>query len=215
MTIFGKNLASDGTGKSPLPTILGNACVTVNNVPIPLLYTSSGQINAQVPTTLAAGRYPLVVRNLSTNSTSVSMTLTVSKYAPAILLGPGGSPSIYHSDGSAVTTDNPANRDQHLVIYATGLGPTKGGTVTTGVGAPAKPLAVTDPVSVTIGTPGYSQANMIVNWAGLVPGLIGIDQINITVPGNHMKGPALPVVVKIGGVSSPAVGASAAFIPVE
>ena len=215
MTIFGKNLASDGTGKSPLPTILGNACVTVNNVPIPLLYTSSGQINAQVPTTLAAGRYPLVVRNLTTNSTSVSTILTVAKYAPAILLGPGGSPSIYHSDGSAVTTDNPANRDQHLVIYATGLGPTKGGTVTTGVAAPAKPLAVTDPVSVTIGTPGYSQANMIVNWAGLVPGLIGIDQINITVPGSHMKGPALPVVVKIGGVSSPAVGASAAFIPVE
>jgi uncharacterized protein (TIGR03437 family) len=215
MTIFGNNLATDGTAKAPLPTILGGACVTLNNVPLPLLYTSSGQINAQIPTTLAAGKYPLVIRNLNSNTAAQSTTVTVAKYAPAILLGKGGTPSIVHSDGSAITKDNPATRDQHLVIYATGLGPTKGGTVTTGAAAPASPLAVTDPVSVTIGTPGYSQANMIVNWSGLVPGLVGIYQVNITVPGTHISGSSLPVVLKVGGVSSPVSGSGAAFIPVD
>ena len=33
----------------PLPTILGGACVTLNNQPSPLLMNSAGQINAQIP----------------------------------------------------------------------------------------------------------------------------------------------------------------------
>ena len=42
--------------------LLGGACVTLNNTPLPLLATSPTQINAQLPPTLAAGRYPLMVR---------------------------------------------------------------------------------------------------------------------------------------------------------
>src|SRR5205823_2689275 len=62
MSIFGSNLASAATSASnPLPTVLGGACVTLNNVPLSLLATAPTQINAQLPPTLAAGRYPLIV----------------------------------------------------------------------------------------------------------------------------------------------------------
>ena len=64
-SIFGTNLASDGTPAStPLPNILGGSCVTLNNQAVPLVLTSAGQINFQIPPGLAAGKYPLVVRSI-------------------------------------------------------------------------------------------------------------------------------------------------------
>ena len=65
ISIFGKGLAADGqTSTTPWPTILGGTCVTLNNQPLPLVMTSDGQINAQIPNTLAAGRYQLAVRSI-------------------------------------------------------------------------------------------------------------------------------------------------------
>ena len=206
--VFGNNLASQSRpSTSTLPTVLGGTCVTLNNVAIPLLATSSGQINAQVPPTLAAGRYPLVVHSVSNQATSLApVTVTVAKYAPAVFTDSSGRAAIYHQDGKPVTKDNPTTRDQRLVMYATGLGVTSGGTVTAGAPAPSKPLAVTGPVSVYFGPSNYSQSAIIVEWSGLVPGMVGVYQINLYVPGTHMKGDALPVMVKIGGVSSTVTG---------
>ena len=100
-------------------------------------------------------------------------------------------------------------------MFATGLGVTTGGRVTAGVPAPSNPLAVTQPVSVFFGNPGYSQAAIIVDWSGLVPGMIGTYQINLRVPGNHLKGDALPIQVRIGGVFSPTAGANVPYVAVE
>jgi len=80
--------------------------------------------------------------------------------------------------------------------------------VTSGAPAPSSPLATTDTVQVYFGNPGYSQAQVIVTWSGLVPGMIGVNQINVTVPGSHIKGDSLPVTLKIDGVSSPSNGPS-------
>ena len=206
--IFGNNLASTATASTtPLPAILGGTCVTLNNLPIPLMATSSGQINAQIPPTLAAGKYPLVVHSIANQATSLaSATVTVAKYAPAVFADSSGRAAIYQQNGKQVTPNNPTTRDQRLVMYATGLGVTSGGTVTTGNPAPSKPLAVTAPVSVYFGPSNYSQSAIIVEWSGLVPGMIGLYQIDLYVPGTHMNGNALPVMIKIGGVSSPVTG---------
>src|ERR1019366_7891510 len=76
--LFGATLAAAATAAtSPLPTVLGGACVTLNNTPLSLLATSPTQINAQLPPTLAAGRYPLVVRSLAGQAASSSINLTV------------------------------------------------------------------------------------------------------------------------------------------
>ena len=215
--VFGSNLASQATASTiPLPTVLGGTCVTLNNVAIPLLATSSGQINAQIPTTLAAGKYPLVVHSIANQAESATpLTVTVAKYAPAVFTDSSGQAAVYHQDGKQVTKDNPTTRDQRLVLYATGLGPTTGGTVTTGSPAPSKPLAVTAPVSVYFGPSNYSQSAIIVEWSGLVPGLIGVYQIDLYVPGTHMDGNALPVMVKIGGVSSPVTGSLVPTVAVD
>ena len=127
--IFGSNLASQATASTtPLPAILGGTCVTLNNVAIPLMATTSGQINGQIPPSLAAGKYPLVVHSITNQAASASaLTVTVAKYAPAVLTDSSGRAAIYHQDGSPVTKDNPTPRAQRLVMYATGLGTTSGG----------------------------------------------------------------------------------------
>jgi uncharacterized protein (TIGR03437 family) len=216
--IFGTNLGSQATASAnpALPTVLGGTCVTINNVAVPLLATSSGQINAQVPTTLAAGRYPLVVHSITNQATSSSnVQVTVAKYAPAVFTDSSGRAAVYHQDGKPVTKDNPTTRDQRLVMYATGLGTTTGGTVVTGAPAPSKPLAVTAPVSVYFGPQGYSQSPIKVEWSGLVPGSIGLYQLDLYVPGVHMKGDNLPVSLKIGGISSATTGSQVPTVAVQ
>ena len=208
ISIFGANLASSATAaSSPLPTLLGGACVTLNNSPLSLLATSPGQINAQLPPTLAAGRYPLVVRSLNSMAASSSINVTVSKYAPAVFMDEHGA-ALYHADGTRVDKDHPGTRDEHLTLYATGLGVTTGGKVTAGTPSPASPLAVTAPVLLYFGNPLIKEAGIIVDWSGLLPGYIGVYQINCRIPGAHINGDALPITLKIGGVSSPTTGAN-------
>ena len=207
--VYGTNLASAANAPSgQLPLILGGTCVTLNNQAVPLILSSTGQINFQIPPGLAAGKYPLVVRSIANQTASSSTNVTVAKYAPAVMMNADGQASIYHSDGSLVTTSNPTTRDQTLTILAAGLGPTTGGTVTAGATSPASPLAVTSAVSVYFGPVGYSQAPVIVQWSGLVPGLIGVYQIDVYVPGTHYEGDAVPVTIEVGGVYSPRTGSN-------
>ncbi len=188
--------------------------MTLNNTPLSLLATAPTQINAQLPPTLAAGRYPLVVRSLTGQAASASINVTVAKYAPAVFMDAQGA-ALYHADGTRVNRDHPGKRDERLTLYATGLGVTTGGRVTTGNPSPSSPLAVTAPVLLYFGNPLIKEAGIIVDWSGLMPGMIGVYQINCRIPGAHIKGDALPITLKIGGVSSPTTGTNVPQVWVE
>jgi uncharacterized protein (TIGR03437 family) len=180
------------------------------------LMTSPGQLNAQLPPELAAGRYTLVVRSANQKGASVSQNLTLTRYAPGILtVGASNQSAIFHANGTPVSKDRPAKRDEALMMYATGLGVTKGGRVTSGNPAPADPLAVTDKVDVFFGDPRINEAGIIVEWSGLVPGYIGLYQINLRVPGSRIRGDALPVTLRIGGVDSQKTGPVVPVISVD
>ena len=204
VSIFGSNMASEASAPDGnLPTVLGGSCVTLNNKPMPLVLTSDKQVNVQIPVDIGVGSFPLYVRSIDRLAASLPSVVKVSKVAPAVFTDGNGHSAIYHADGSIVTKDKPAVRDEKLTLFATGLGVTKGGKVTSGAPAPSSPLATTDSVQVYFGNPSISQSQLIVNWSGLVPGMIGVNQINLTVPGNHLRGDSLPVTLKIDGVSSP------------
>lgn len=210
VAIAGRNLGesgSTGTGDA-LPTVLGGVCVTLNNQPLPLMTTSSGQITAQIPPTLAAGRYPLMVRNLDRKASSLAPAMvTVSKYAPAVVVDPENKQAaIYHPDGAPVTKQNPTTRDERLTMFAVGLGATKGARIVAGQPTPADPPATTDDVQVYFGDPRMKQAAIIVEQSVLVPGLVGVYQIDLYVPGDRIRGENLDVTIRIGGVDSPTKG---------
>lgn len=216
ISIFGRNLGtSDALSQDTAPRLMGGLCVTLNNAPLPLLMTSDGQINAQIPPELAAGRYTLTVRNVDRKTASNSQVLTLVRYAPGVFADPVSKEAlVFRQDGRRVTRDSPAHRDESLMLFATGLGLTKT-RVAAGVPAPASPLAETDSLKLYFGDPAYSQSEMIVEWAGLVPGFIGLYQINLRVPGHRMRGPDLPVTLRIGNVDSQKAGPVIPVISVQ
>ena len=219
VSVIGKNLAATASSPQPssttsLAAILGGVCVTLNDAPLPLQATSAGQINAQIPFTLAAGRYPLVVHSIANQVASATANVTVSKYAPAIFVD-SGAPAIFHANGDPVDKQHPATRDEPLTIMATGLGVTTGGKVVTGEPSPSSPLAVTGTVSLYFGNPSIANTAVIVDWSGLAPDMVGVYQINCRIPGAHVNGNALPVTLRIGGVSSITTGPTAAVVYVD
>lgn len=198
ISIFGSKLspASQASTTLPLPTILGDSCLTVNGLPVPVLFVSDGQINAQLPAQ-AVGRVSLVLR--TPGGVSDSFLLTVAPGAPSVFRsGSDGSrndlPTIIRADnGLLVTGSNPVRQDGRVVIYLTGLGATSP-QVADGTAAPLSPLAqvVTVP-TVTIGGVGGR-----VEFAGLTPGSVGVYQINVYVPPNTPTGLSVPLVIRQG-----------------
>jgi uncharacterized protein (TIGR03437 family) len=78
ISISGANLASAAIAETvPPPTVLGGSCVTFGDVAVPLLQTSEGRIEAQVPDTLRPGIHVVEVRSLATAQQSDPITVTV------------------------------------------------------------------------------------------------------------------------------------------
>jgi len=202
ITIFGSNLAdSETASETPLPRNLGGVCVTANEVAIPLLITSPTQIDAQLPPDLGTGRVTLTVRSTRLGQASTGVPIQLSATSPSLfaidLNGQQRAVLFHAADGALVTPDYPADRDEYLILYATGLGPASP-AVPAGELTPADPVSpTTQTVGVTIGGHPYP-----VIWSGLAPGFVGVYQINIYVPGSRVQGDDLPVVVTAGGMSS-------------
>ncbi len=85
ININGQNLASPAKALTvPAPTVLGGSCVTFGDITAPLLVTSSGQIQAQVPTTVLPGTQIVEVRSLATAQDSTPVAITISATGPIV-----------------------------------------------------------------------------------------------------------------------------------
>jgi uncharacterized protein (TIGR03437 family) len=203
VTILGTNLADTATASgNPLPQSLGGVCVTANEVTIPLISTSPTEIDAQLPTEFGTGRVTLTVRSTTLGASSGSVQIALDKTGPGVFSVDGGSGSqvaaiIHGADFALVTPDYPAERDETIILYTTGLGSVDP-SVASGQQAGWNPFsATTETVQVSIGGTPYP-----VLWSGLSPYMVGIYQINLYVPGDRATGDGLPVVVTAGGISS-------------
>jgi uncharacterized protein (TIGR03437 family) len=205
VTIFGQNfgpaqpaglvLASNKVG-----SIDSGVQVLFNNVPAPLLYVSATQINAIVPYEVAGTSAAV---SIQFNGAAIPAgTYSVAATAPAIFAlnssgeGPG---AVLNQDATINSAANPAARGSIVQIYATGAGQTQPGGVTGAVTASTgtQPLL---PVSVTIG--GIPAT---LTYDAEAPGEVsGVFQVNAVVPGMVAPGSAVPVVLTVGSVSSPA-----------
>lgn len=182
VTIFGEALSpvNLATRQMPLPAALGGSCLTVNGVPMPVLFVSERQINAQLPYSVD-GNVTLVLR--TPGGVSDNYKLTLQPAAPSVfrsgVAGPlTGLPAIVRAaNNMLVTPANPVRPGEDIVIYLTGMGRTSP-AVEAGAPAPADPLAaaVIQP-EVSLGGVGLP-----IRYAGLTPGLAGVYQINAHVP---------------------------------
>jgi uncharacterized protein (TIGR03437 family) len=130
------------------------------------------------------------------------MTVTVQDSHPAIFTldasGLGGG-AILNQDNSVNSIALPAARGSVVAIYCTGGG-TMNPAVIDGSVVGATLPHLTLPVSVTIGG-----IDAKVEYAGGVPqSIAGLVQINVDVPANIATGSKVPIVVKVGAVTSSA-----------
>jgi uncharacterized protein (TIGR03437 family) len=202
ITVWGSQLSpvNIATSELPVPTALGESCLTVNGVPLPMLFASPNQINAQMPFEVE-GDATMVLH--TPGGTSNNFNFTVVPAAPSVfrsgVAGPQtGIPTVVRAkNNQLVTPANPIHRGEAIVIYATGLGRTLP-AVATGYAASTKPLpAAVDQPDVSLG--GLS---LPLYYAGLAPGEVGVYQINALVPGWAPTGMQVPLTITQGSVST-------------
>jgi uncharacterized protein (TIGR03437 family) len=206
IAVYGGNLSEGvGLGTSlPLPQQLMGTQVLLANQPLPILYTSAGQLNVQVPYGVPVNtQLQLTVQHGTT--LSLPESLVVAAAAPGIFTvneSGTGQGVIMKSDGVTLAQPaTPASIGETVVIYCTGLGAVTP-AVTEGSPAPFSPLAWTvNPVTVTIG----GVAAPAPSFYGLTPGLAGLYQVNVAVPSGIATGDAVPVTLSVAGQTSPPV----------
>jgi uncharacterized protein (TIGR03437 family) len=202
VSIFGENLSptNEATSQIPLPTALGDSCLTVNGIPIPVLFVSKTQVNAQLPFQ-TIGNTTLILR--TPGGVSDNYNLTIDPHAPAVFSrGVEGSdqahPTIVRAKNAQIVTDsNPIHREEHIIIYMTGLGVTTP-PVEEGQPSPSDPPATLQ-TTVDLHLAG---TGLPVSYAGLAPGQIGVYQINAEVPWWTPKGRDMPLVIDQGSAST-------------
>jgi uncharacterized protein (TIGR03437 family) len=189
MTVFGTQLgvAAASAGVLPLPLSLGGVSATVNGVSAPIYYVSPGQINVQVPYEIGIG---LAVLGVNNNGQVANFPFTVAAAAPGLFTAADGSlaPSATAKQGATATAYITGDGDTTTFLI-TGASPPSG---TTTAKLPRPKL----PVTVTVGG-----VTATVSFAGVPPGLVGISQVNFTVPATVAPG-VQPVVVSVGGVKT-------------
>jgi uncharacterized protein (TIGR03437 family) len=174
-TLFGANLG--GT----------NAQVLVNNSPVEVLFSSAGQVNFVVPSTVPEGTADVLIR--AGNATSPAIQAPVRAVQPGIFFNTATNVGAITRAGSAfLTTDDPPAAGDFIAIYATGLGAVR-------TGASGLDETTIRP-EVLIG--GVSAE---VSYSGLAPGFIGLYQLNAKIPAAVTAGQK-PVVISMGGTRS-------------
>ncbi len=202
VSIFGSNLSpvNQASQQTPLPTALGESCLTVNGVPVPVVYVSANQINGQIPFQ-AEGNVTMLLR--TPGGVSDNFNLTVLPTAPTVFrnvaVGERNDlPAVFRTNNGLVVTEaNPIHRGDTISLMLTGMGRTAP-AVDNGAPGPSDPLAsVVTEARVTLGN-----VDLAVEYAGMAPGAVGVYQVTARVPGNAPLGLDVPLTVSQGSGST-------------
>jgi uncharacterized protein (TIGR03437 family) len=216
VSIFGTQMASTVAyaDSIPLATTLANTSVSFNGIAAPLLYVSSGQINAQLPyEVLPPGTGGTVNVTVSSNGkTSVAQPVLIGAFSPGIFM-------INQYAAAVITTDPtsprygafaapvgaipgvatfPAVTNDVLTIYAAGLGAVTPSIQSGHTSTDALRNTTTKP---TVLLNGNIPAN--VAFSGLNQYFVGLYQVNIIMP-QVTPGNSIPLQIQMGGITSPA-----------
>ena len=185
--VFGSGLspASVSANGDPLPLKLAGVSATVNGITAPLYSVAPGQVTLQIPYETSAG---LAVLGIDNNGQMASYLL------PVVISAPG----FFTTRGDLLTPTATGQRGQAVTAYITGEG-----DITPFLATGASPPSGTSatnlpgprlPVTVTVG--GVKAA---IQFAGIPPGLVGVTQINFTIPATAPVG-LQPVVATLGTI---------------
>jgi uncharacterized protein (TIGR03437 family) len=213
MEIYGTNLANVRSGSwdtgfkgIQAPTNVNGTTVTIGGLPAYIDFVSPGQVNAQVPSGLAAGSQPVVVT--TAGGTSVAYNIQVKSVEPGLL-----APAVFNLPaGQYVAATFPdgvtfvlppvpgaptarAKPGDIIIFYGVGFGP-----VTPDIPA-GQIVTVPNNLSQTF-TASFAGVPATVNFAGLTGGYLGLYQFNVVVP-NVAASDAVPFTYTLNGAAGP------------
>lgn len=201
IALYGTGLSSTTTnvqGGQVFPTTsLGGVSVTIDGIPCPLYSVSSTQLNVVVPYEVASntsGLANIQVTNNGVPSNVVQMYLTDA--LPGVFSqtqnGIGLAAALHNATGLLVTPDNPAQPGEYIQLYMTGLG-TVTPAIPDGAVGPSATLSYSDlfnagflAVLFNDYIEGSTENAGNIQYAGLVPTLAGLYQINVQVPSSGL-----------------------------
>ncbi len=197
ITIYGTGLGPQtGVAATPdsttglIPTTVGGTEVQFDGNAAPVLYAQAGQVNVQVPYSVAGETSTSVVITYN-GQQGGAITLPVVSTAPALFA------PIANADGSLNSQSQPAVPNGIITLYATGQGVSTGTNVS---GQPAAAPYAPPAAAVTLTVAGLPAGIL---FAGSAPGLVGVMQINARIPGGFVSSGQNSVVLTVGGVASP------------
>lgn len=192
LSLFGSGLSpvTQSASSVPLPLSISGVEVLVNGTVAPLYYVSPTQLNVQIPYETTVGT--TAVLSINNNGQVTTQNILVASAAPGI----------FTSISGALVPTSSASTGQEIAFFVTGAGAVQP-AISDGA-APASTTALADlpkPDQSTTVTIGGVSAN--IDFIGIPESLVGVTQINVTVPSGVPAG-TQPVIVTIGGVKSPA-----------
>ena len=187
-SVFGSGLSptSNSASGAPLPLKLAGVSATVNGITAPLYSVAPGLITLQIPYETPAG---LAVLGIDNGGQIASYLLPVAISAPGF----------FTTRGNLLTPTATARPSQVVTAFITGEG-----DITPFLATGASPANSTStgnlpvprlPITVTVA--GLRAA---IQFAGIAPGLVGVTQINFTIPANAPLG-VQTVAVSLGGIA--------------
>ena len=207
LAIFGTGLAPSHAEDPLFPNSLNGVAVTINNIPAPIYVADPTQLTVLVPYGIAVDS---IADILVTNNgvASKHVTAFVSTTSPGIFSGTAnglGYPAALHNGGNSgyvpVTPQNPAQPNEWIAVYLTGLGPVipNNGSTTlpayvAGALGPVNPLyempsrVPHDPTDSSDPQVTVAAQSSKSNFAGIAPLQRGLYQINVRVPANASAG---------------------------
>jgi uncharacterized protein (TIGR03437 family) len=221
--IYGSNLAADArswTGADfngpNAPISLDGTSVTIGGQAAFIDYISPGQVNAQIPSSVAAGPQPLVVATAAGASNPYAVTVNATEpglFAPSSFnIGGKQYVAALFSDGvtyaipPGAIAGVPSRRAQpgdNLTFYGIGFGPI----------APNTPAGQIVPTVNSLTLPFnlfFDQTQAQATYDGLAPGAVGLYQFNVIVP-SIAASDATPLTFTLGG----AAGTQMLYIAVQ
>ncbi|MBV9771526.1 MAG: hypothetical protein JOZ32_18290 [Bryobacterales bacterium] len=216
ISIFGTGLASNlATADTiPLSNRLSGVTVTFADLPpAPLLAVIPGvpgqsddQINAQLPWEIGSGTGTVNVMVTTANGTSAAVAVNFVPSMPGIFTSSAGGQlyaiavnssdsSLAWPQGLAGSGSHPAKAGDILIIYATGLGAVDHQPADGGIPSVLAKTIVTPTVLI-----GGVEAD--VQFSGLAPQFVGVNQLNVQVPPGVAAGSAVPLQINVNGFTS-------------
>lgn len=193
VAVFGSALApaTSSTSGVPFPLTMAGVSATINGQAAPLWYVSSGQFNLQIPYETTVGNAATL--EINNNGAVTSQSFMVAAAAPGIFTDVNGN----IANGLPVVKPG-----TETTLYITGMGAVTP-AIATGAAPPAATAITSLPAPTQNVTVAVNGVRTQIEFDGIIWGLVGVAQINFTVPPGTPVG-AIPVTVTVGSASATA-----------